>query len=155
MPGMAQPSSREIVDRFVTALQTKDLETQLELLADDYVDEMPQSGERTRGKANYRAIFEAYPGGVGTVEDKSQRVVGAEDRWVMTPSFSVLRVEGSGNIYTYVATLTYADGSTWQALTIAELRDGKLAKTTTWYASPFEAPEWRAPYVERFKALGG
>jgi ketosteroid isomerase-like protein len=154
MPGMAEPSSREIVDRFIKALQAKDLDAQLALLADDFVDEMPQSGERTRGKANYRAIFENFPGGVGTT-NTSSRVVGAEDRWVMTPSFNVLRIEGSGNIFTYVGTVTYTDGNTWQVISIAELRDGKVAKTTTWYAAPFEAPEWRAPYVERFKALGG
>jgi ketosteroid isomerase-like protein len=154
MPGMAETSSREIVDRFIKALQAKDLDAQLELLADDFVDEMPQSGERTRGKANYRAIFEQFPGGVGTT-DTASRVVGAEDRWVLTPSFNVLRIEGSGNVFTYVGTVTYADGSTWQVISIAELRDGKLAKTTTWYAAPFEAPDWRAPYVERFTPLGG
>jgi len=34
------------------------------------------------------------------------------------------------------------------------IRQGKVAKTTTWYAAPFEAPEWRAPFVESFPPLG-
>ena len=152
---MAEPSSREIVDRFVRAIEAKDFDTVVELLADDFVDEMPQSGERTRGKANYRAIADAYPGGVGTVTPESRRIVGAEDRWVMTPTFNVLRVEGSGNVFTYVATVTYANGETWQMISIAQIRDGKVAKTTTWFAAPFDAPEWRAPYVERFPPFSG
>jgi hypothetical protein len=37
-------------------------------------------------------------------------------------------------------------------IVIVELRDGKVAKSTTWYAPPFEAPQWRAPFVERFES---
>lgn len=37
---------------------------------------------------------------------------------------------------------------------IVELRQGKIAKTTSWFAAPFEAPAWRAQFVERFPALG-
>jgi len=83
---MAAPTSREIVDQFIRAMVEKDFDGQVALLADDYVDEMPQSGERTRGKANYRAIAENYPGGVGTMDPKTGKVVGAEDRWVMGPT---------------------------------------------------------------------
>ena len=56
--------------------------------------------ERTRGKANYLALVRNYPGGVGTVEPKSARLVGAEDRWVLTPMFTQLRIEGSGERFT-------------------------------------------------------
>jgi hypothetical protein len=73
---------------------------------------------------------------------------------VLSPTFSALRIEGSGDVYTYVGTVTYANGETWQTISIIELRHEKIAKTTTWYAAPFEAPEWRAPFVERFSQLG-
>jgi hypothetical protein len=145
---MAEPSGRAVVERFARAIEAKDFDAQTAMLTDDFVDEMPQSGERTRGKANRLAIATNYPGGVGTVE--SDRLVGAEDKWLLTPSFNVLRIEGSGDVYTYVGTVRYSNGETWQLLAIVELRDGKIAKTTSWYAAPFEAPEWRAPYVERF-----
>jgi ketosteroid isomerase-like protein len=147
---MAEPSGREVVERFARALEEKDFDAQAELLTDDFVDEMPQSGERTRGKVNWLAISRNYPGGVGTVDPGSGRLVGAEDRWVLTPSFNVLRIEGSGDVYTYAGTIRYSNGETWHIVAIIELRDGKVARTTTWYAAPFEAPEWRAPYVERF-----
>jgi ketosteroid isomerase-like protein len=148
---MAEPSNREIVERFVRAVESKDVAAQLTMLADDFYDEMPQSGERTRGKANWQAIIDHYPGGVGTVDPASRRIVGADDRWVMTPSFSILRIEGSGDTFTYAGTITYSNGDLWHIIVIAHLRDGKLARTTTWYAAPFDAPEWRAPYVERFE----
>ena len=147
---MAEPSGRAIVERFARAIEAKDFAAQDAMLTDDYVDEMPQSGERTRGRANRLAIANNYPGGVGTVEDA--RLIGAEDKWILTPSFNVLRIEGSGDVYTYVGTVRYSNGETWQMIAIVELRDGKVAKTTSWYAAPFEAPEWRTPYVERFES---
>ena len=152
---MPDESNRSVVERFARAIEQKDFDTQMSLLSDDYVDEMPQSGERIRGKANYRAIIDNYPGGVGTLEPGSGQVKGADDRYVMTPAFSVLRIEGSGDVFTYSGTVRYANGETWQVITIAELRGGRIAKTTTWYAQPFEAPEWRAPFVERMDRTPG
>jgi len=152
---MGQRSNREIVEEFVRAIEAKDIDAACALMADDFVDEMPQSGERTKGRENYRRIFESYPGGVGTADAEGKRIIGSEDRWVMTPSFNALRIEGSGDTYTYVGTIRYSAGDVWQIIAIVQLRDGKLARSTTWYAAPFEAPDWRGPFVERFPALGG
>lgn len=149
---MAEQGGRAVVERFAKAIQDKDFDAQSALIADDYVEEMPQSGERIRGKANRDAVVRGYPGGVGTVDADSTRLVGAEDRWVLTPTFTVLRIEGSGDVYTYVGTVRYPNGQTWQMIVIIELRAGKIAKATSWYAAPFEAPEWRAPLVERFSS---
>ena len=152
---MAEPSGRSVVERYARAIQDKDFDAQAALLTDDFIDEMPQSGERTRGKDKYLALVRNYPGGVGTVDPKSARLVGAEDRWVTTPMFTQLRIEGSGDVYTYVGSVRYPNGDTWQMIAIIELRNGKVAKSTTYYAAPFDAPEWRAPYVERFTPDGG
>lgn len=46
--------------------------------------------------------------------------------------------------------MDYPNGDGYQMIAIIELRHGKIAKTTTWYPAPFEAPAWRAPYVERY-----
>jgi ketosteroid isomerase-like protein len=151
---MAEPSGRTVVERYARAVQEKDHDALAALVTDDFVDEMPQSGERVRGRANLLAYTGSYPGGVGTVDPTSTRLVGSEDRWVLTPMFAPLRIEGSGDVYTYVGTITYSNGETWQMIQIVELRQGKIYKTTSWYAPSFEAPEWRAPFVERFPALG-
>ncbi|HLO34482.1 MAG TPA: hypothetical protein VK194_00300 [Candidatus Deferrimicrobium sp.] len=52
----------------------------------------PQSGERVIGNENYRRIVESYPGGRPVSE--IQRVVGAEDRWVVTPANTVQQIAG-------------------------------------------------------------
>jgi ketosteroid isomerase-like protein len=148
---VAEVSNREIVERFARAIEAKDFEAQAALTADDYVEEMPQSGERIRGRTNHQAIVRSYPGGVGTAA--SGKVVGSEDQWLVGPAFNVLRVMGSGDTYTYVATVQYPNGEVWHMIAMVKVRDGKIARSTTWYAAPFDAPDWRAPYVERFKPM--
>lgn len=150
---MTEQSNRAIVEAFVHAIEAQDFDAQGRLVADDFVDEMPQSGERTRGRDNARWIAENYPGGVGTLDQAAGRLRGSDDRWVMSPTFSILRIEGSGNVFTYTGTLRYpSSGELWHIVAIAEVRDGKIARTTTYYAQPFDAPEWRAGHVERFEA---
>jgi hypothetical protein len=34
---------------------------------------------------------------------------------------------------------------------IVEFRDGKIWRDTRYYAQPFEAPEWRAQWVEHME----
>ncbi len=123
---MAAPTSnREVVERATQALGERDFAVLRELTQPDIVIEWPQSGERIRGLENAIAGIQNYPGGMPTLEDA--RVIGAEDRWVMTPSFTVLRVEGSGDVYTTVARLTYQNGEVWHLVGIFEIRDGKIA----------------------------
>jgi hypothetical protein len=75
--------------------------------------------------------------------------VGSEDRWVVTPAYTPLRIVGSGDIYVIHSAGAYAGGDTVQAVATLELREGKVAKQTTFFASGFEAPSWRARWVER------
>jgi hypothetical protein len=45
--------------------------------------------------------------------------------------------------------LTYGDGSRYLGVSVVELRDGKVAKETDYFAQSFPAPQWRAQWVER------
>jgi hypothetical protein len=144
---LAPKSNHQIVERFVEGLIARDLDMQAEVCAPDMVTEYPQSGERIRGWANMRAIAENYPGGLP--KDMAGKVIGSEDKWVVGPSFNVLRIEGSGDVYTLVGSATYPDGTTWQLISLIELRSGKIVKSTELYGAPFEPPEWRAKWVER------
>jgi ketosteroid isomerase-like protein len=148
---VAKASNREIVERLVRAIEAMDFDTIAALTAEDYVEEMPQSGERIRGRANHQAIIRGYPGGVGKVA--ASKIVGSEDVWVTGPSFNVVQIVGSGDRYTYVATGEYANGEVWHMIALVHLRDGLVARSTIWYAAPFEAPEWRAQWVERFEPM--
>jgi PAS domain-containing protein len=119
------------------------------LVAPDYVEEYPQSGEVIRGRENLRAILENYPGGFdqGALEGPP-RTFGPDERWVMTPTFTLTRLEGSGGVYTTVARVRYPDGSHWHVTAIREVRDGQIVRSTTFFGPQFDPPEWRRQWVE-------
>jgi hypothetical protein len=96
---------------------------------DDYVMEMPQSGERFRGRENMRAFQEAYPNPPPSLQ--LRRVLVKEGLWV---------VEGD---------IDYGGGQVFDVVLILELRDGKMWRDRWYFAEPFEALEWRAQWVER------
>lgn len=130
--GEDQPITRQ----FEELLRAGDLEgaskAMWESAADDFVKEWPQSGEIIRGVENDRAIIENYPQSTGT-----------------EPSYTFKRILGTGDLRVVLGEIDYGDGVPVQAVSIAELRDGKIARVTEFFAAPFEAPEWRKPYVEQ------
>ncbi len=134
---MTTGGNREIVERYMRAIPT-DFAALEALHHPDFVQEFPQSGERFRGHAKFRAAHERYVG----VESRTRRIVGEEDKWVLTPTFAPLRITGTGDAYTVEADGSYPDGSFYKVVVILELRDGKVRKATTYFAPPFEAPEW-------------
>jgi SnoaL-like domain len=98
---------------------------------EDYVMEMPQSGERIRGRDKMREFQEAYPT-PPTIQ--LRRVIVREGLWV---------IEGVND---------YGGGRVFSVVLIFELRDGKIWRDTRYYAEPFEAPQWRAQLVERMES---
>jgi ketosteroid isomerase-like protein len=140
-------TNRQVVEQYVQALVARDLDLQAAVCAPDVVVEYPQSGERIRGWANVRGAHENYPGGLP--QDLDPKVIGSEDKWVVGPSFNILRIEGTGDVYTIVASAKYPDGRTWQVMSLVELRSGKIAKSTEVYGAPFDPPAWRSQWVER------
>jgi len=147
---LAPKTNREVVQRYVDALTARDLDAQAEVCAADMVSEYPQSGERFLGWANIRAVAENYPGGLP--KNLKSKVIGSEDKWVAGgPNFHILRIEGTGDVYTLIGSATYPDGITWQLVSLVELRAGKIARTTELFGAPFDAPEWRSKWAERSK----
>ena len=78
--------------------------------------------------------------------------MGAEDHWVVTPGNTVLKVAGSGDFWWSEWRVTYRDGSVYLCVDLIELRDDLVYRETVYWAAPFEAPDWRAPWVERTTA---
>ena len=135
--------NRKTVEQFIQAMGTSDWEAQERLLTDDFVEEYPQSGERIVGKENRRAIIENYPGG----EPRETSTSG--------PAPKPPVITGSGDQFTATGQITYPNGETWHLVSLIELRDGKIAKITDYFGTPFEAPAWRAPYVQVGKTAAG
>jgi hypothetical protein len=146
---VASPSNEQVVRRYFQAQAAHDSDSAAALRDPGWLCEWPQSGERVRGSANDRAIMENWPG--GRPSDLSVRVVGSEDQWVLTPSNTIHRVVGSGDFWFADGTSVYPDGSTWFLAVLIQLRDGKVHRETWYFAPPFEAPAWRAAWVERME----
>ena len=146
---------RALFERVSRAINDRDFAALGDLFTDDYLLDYPQSGERIRGLANFRATLENYPSGVPRDGiDKSTMRVESDERWVVTPMFTVVRVEGSGTVGTATFKNRYPDGSIWWTIQMYELEGDRIARATTFFAPVFEAPEWRIPYVEPMAAGG-
>jgi len=124
---MSDSENRKVVEQLWAAVQARDWDAHDRLIDDGYVQEWPQSGERIRGKANSRAIKDNYPTGR---TPRLRRIIGAGDIWIME------------------TTIDYGS-EVAQGVHVLELKQGRILKETDYFSQPFEAPEWRARWVER------
>jgi ketosteroid isomerase-like protein len=133
---MAIDTNAATVERFRAVLESGSLEDVArglhEETADDFTQEWPQSGEQIRGRANAKAIIDNYPEMTGS-----------------TPKMSLRRISGEGAHWVVEGTIDYGDGTPVSYVGVIELRDGKIGAITEYFANPFEAPAWRAQWVER------
>jgi limonene-1,2-epoxide hydrolase len=121
-------SSKDVVEQFWQAMQTNDFRAAAAWLHDDFVLDWPQSGERIRGRENFALINERYP---------------AAGRW----HFTIDRLVAEGA--EVVSDVTVTDGQiVGRAITFSTVRDGQIVRQVESWPDPFEAPAWRAAWVE-------
>jgi ketosteroid isomerase-like protein len=119
---------RTSLDQHWAASAAGDLDAEHAIYHDDAVCEYPQSGEIIRGRNNLQALRGHHPG---------------------KPSgFQVRRIVGEGNLWVTEYMITY-QGKHAYTVSIMEFRDGKVAHESQYFADPFDAPAWRAQWVER------
>jgi hypothetical protein len=115
---------QEVRELFFERLEHLSPEAEYQLRHPDYVMEMPQSGERIRGRENMRAFQEAYPN---------------------PPSIRPRRVVGSGEVWVVEARSDYG-GQVFDVAMIVEFRDRRIWRDTRYAAGqPPEAedrPRW-------------
>lgn len=126
---MQEGDAGRIAEEVWRALGSGDWDAAGEKLHEDFVQEWPQSGERIVGRANALAINRNFPGGL--------------------PKMSFRRTLGGGDLAVLETELTYADGSQYFGVSVIQFRDGLIAKETDYFAQGFQAPQWRAQWVER------
>jgi hypothetical protein len=124
--GAREMEATEVRALFSRMFEHMSAEEEYELRHPDFVMEMPQSGERIRGREKMRSMQENYPG---------------------PPSIQLRRVVGAGDVWVIEAQSDY-DGRIYHVVVIVEFSDGKILRETRYYADPFDAPEWRAEWVE-------
>jgi hypothetical protein len=130
VPNLEEMDEQE-AHRFLTDLYSRlSPEEEYNVRHQDYVMEMPQSGERFRGRENMRAFQEAY-------------------HLSPPPSLQVRRVLVKEGLWVVEGVIEYGDGRVLDFVVISELKDGKMWRDRWYFAEPFEAPEWRSQWVER------
>ena len=119
---------REALERHWSDIENQDVTH--EIYHDDVVVEFPQSGERFLGRANLRAMREAYPARV---------------------SATIRRISGRGDLWVTEYVITYDGKKQVNTVSIMEFRGRKVARETLYFGDPFEPPKWRAQWVEQTK----
>jgi hypothetical protein len=132
VPNLEEMDEQE-ASRFLTELLSNHSpQEEYNVRHEDYVMEMPQSGERFRGRENMRAFQKAHPTPPSSIQ--LRRVLVKEGLWVVE------------------VVTDYGGGQILDAVLILELRDGKMWRDRWYFAEPFEAPEWRTQWVERMES---
>src|SRR5438876_9097719 len=124
---MEEQNIRMAIDRRWAASAAGDQVAEHEIYHDDIVCEYPQSGEVIRGRSNLQALRSHHPG---------------------RPSgFSVRRIVGEGTLWITEYAIIY-EGKRVYTVSIMESRDGIVWHETEYFAYPFDAPAWRAQWIE-------
>ena len=146
-------TAREKLTRWYEALSARRFDELASLMAEigdeNIVVEYPQSGERIKGRENNLAVLVNYP---SPPQAMIKAIRGSEDRWVLTPSWTPLRITGTGDHYVVESEITYPNGEVWSSVDMFELKNGKVVKVTEYFAAPFPPAEWRAKWVERIES---
>jgi hypothetical protein len=137
------------IARFIEILSLNDTGRLGEVLTDDHIQVMPQSGEVVRGIENMRAILDNYPRqDENSLLTEPLEIIADEPRYVMSPTFNLVKVEGSGDHPIAILKSHYPDGSRWWVVVMITMRGDKIARSVTYFAPEFPPPEWRSSWVE-------
>jgi len=125
---MEEREVRAALNQHWAASASGDQNTEHEIYADDAVCDYPQSGERILGRHNLQALRSHHPGKPG--------------------GFEIRRLFGSGDLWITEYTIAYL-GRLSYTVSIMEFENGKVVHETQYFADPFDAPAWRAQWVEQ------
>ena len=126
-PATRDQKIRAALDQHWAASDANDFETEHRIYHDDAVLDYPQSGERTRGRANIL----------------KQRSIQPNQK-----RFTIRGIVGSGDLWVTEFILTY-DNKPSYTISIMEFAGDQVAHETQYFADPFPAPAFRAQLVER------
>jgi hypothetical protein len=98
-----------------------------EIYTDESVLEFPQSGERFVGRDNILAWRQEYPARL---------------------DFEPRELRGGGDLWIAETGLRYDGGEPVSVVKILQFRGDKVERETLYFADPFPAPDWRAPYAD-------
>ncbi|PZS34557.1 MAG: hypothetical protein DLM58_05475 [Pseudonocardiales bacterium] len=120
--------NRDLVERFIETLDTRDWAAWSALLHPDVVYEVPQTRERIRGRARYLQFNQEYPGD-----------------WHLRPKV-VIADERHGVVWFEWR----LDGTVDDAMAFFEFSDGLIARISDFWPESYDPPTGREHLAERW-----
>jgi hypothetical protein len=117
---------RAAIEEHWRASECGDTETEHAIYAADAILDYPQSGERFRGRATISKQRAGHPA---------------------NRHFTVLRINGSGNLWVSECVITYDSVPTY-SVSIMEFAREHVVHETQYFADTFRAPAWRVAIAE-------
>lgn len=122
-------NSKDVVLSFWEAMRGNDFYAASQWLSEEFEGIWPQSSEIVRGRENFAALNSAYP---------------ANGKWDFTINSIVC--EGAE----IVTDVSITDGvQKARAITFHTVKNNLICKQVEYWPDNYEAPEWRAQWVER------
>ena len=118
-------SAESTVTEMLTAFNERRFADLAARYADDAVVVYPQSGEMFVGRDDIRGMMEAFPS---------------------PPRFEITNMRSAGDLVVVSADVDYGEGPPWKGALIYALEGDEVTAETAYFAAPFDAPEWRAPF---------
>ncbi|HEX7172344.1 MAG TPA: hypothetical protein VF365_07050 [Candidatus Limnocylindria bacterium] len=146
-------TNEEFARRYIEAGARNELDALEQMRTPDWQLRWPATDELVPSSAAYRTIHENFPGGFPRFDEI--RVAGPEDRFLLTPAYTIVRVAGTGDLWLAEARVRYGDGSEWCLAKVLELRDGKVHRETDYWAPVEEPPLWRVTMTDRLSQTKG
>lgn len=114
----------------------------------DIVARFPQSGETIHGR-DYVEMLNNYP---DLPEAEVSLQVSGDERTAVIPSSMpftppTVTVFG-GDRFIIEGASTYPDGNTFHVVALLRMQGQKVIEETSYFAAPFDPPEWRRSWVE-------
>lgn len=133
-------NARELFSRFASAVNSRDKAALEPMFHPEFTAWTPQSGERSQGFAEFWAQLLDYPGGAPEMPQlPDARIMGDEERWAITPSYTVVPL-AAANEFTALSAVVYPDGVRWHTVSIIELRDDLIYRIEFYFAPELAAP---------------
>lgn len=92
-------------------------EFEYELRSENFVAEIPQTGEKFEGRDALKAMQEGFG---------------------EPPAVQLKRITGEGDVWVVEALQTYADQGAFHVCVLVEFKDGKISRETRYYGPPLE-----------------
>ncbi len=149
--------NRDVLLRFLEIINAGDVEATGEVADAELLTVQPQTRERIPGLEAYKEVARGFVqmGGISVSEEEREFLGGDEEQYLLTPMFTMVKVQGSGEALVLTTSIHYPDGSDWYTIGLVSFLAGRIVKQVLFFAPTLESPEWRAEWVEPLEAQKG